>query len=171
MYFGCDSDLEKKKSLAVVKCYLHPSELTIFPPAGVLYLFGLLELHVIGLTHTGKAGFADFKSNPRGGEPNSYLLEWQSESRTRITEFELRYKSRDEHSWTEMKIAPIATSNFIYAGKHPLSGLRPAMQYEATVAAKNQEGWSRHSKVFHFATFGAGNALSLLSAPPISIVT
>jgi len=104
---------------------------------------------------SGKAGFADFKSNPRGGEPNSYLLEWQSESRTRITEFELRYKSRDEHSWTEMKIAPIATSNFIYAGKHPLSGLRPAMQYEATVAAKNQEGWSRHSKVFHFATFGA----------------
>lgn len=104
---------------------------------------------------SGKAGFADFTSSARGGEPASYLLEWQSESRTRITSFELRHRARGEHSWKTAHIEPIPTTNFIYAGKQQITGLAEATQYEATVAAKNQEGWSRHSKVFHFATFGA----------------
>ena len=35
-------------------------------------------------------------------------------------------------------------------------GLKPATRFEATVAAQNDEDWSRHSPIYHFSTFGAG---------------
>ena len=38
--------------------------------------------------------------------------------------------------------------------------LKVASRYEATVAAQNEEDWSRHSPVYHFATFGAGKELA-----------
>ena len=38
-----------------------------------------------------------------------------------------------------------------------LTDLKGATRYEATVAAQNEEDWSRHSPVYHFATFGAGD--------------
>ena len=34
--------------------------------------------------------------------------------------------------------------------------LKPASRYEATIAAQNAEDWSRHSRIYHFSTFGAG---------------
>jgi len=108
---------------------------------------------------SGKAGFADFRSNAKGDEPNSYLLEWQSESRTQITAFSLRHREHGLRSWQVLEVKPIAiASNFLFAGKHSFSGLKTATRYEATVAALNEEGWSRHSKVFHFSTFGADDS-------------
>ena len=43
-----------------------------------------------------------------------------------------------------------------------LLGLKPATRFEATVAAQNDEDWSRHSPVYHFSTFGAGIVFSIL---------
>ena len=42
-------------------------------------------------------------------------------------------------------------------------GLKAATRYEATVAAQNDEDWSRHSPVYHFSTFGAGISFNFLN--------
>ena len=55
-----------------------------------------------------------------------------------------------------LQVKPHPTSGMTYAGKHSLSGLSAAGQYEAHVLTLNGEGWSRQSKNFQFATFGAG---------------
>jgi hypothetical protein len=103
---------------------------------------------------SGLAGFADFKSASRGQEPNSFLLEWTSESYTTIEEFELIWRE-DGGSWEGFSVPSHQINAFNWAGKHSFSGLNVATRYEARVTAKNEEGWSRPSPSYHFATFGA----------------
>jgi hypothetical protein len=110
----------------------------------------LFSIHFSGL-----AGFADFKSASRGQEPNSFLLEWTSESYTTIEEFELIWRE-DGGSWEGFSVPSHQINAFNWAGKHSFSGLNVATRYEARVTAKNEEGWSRPSPSYHFATFGAG---------------
>ena len=55
-----------------------------------------------------------------------------------------------------LQVKPHPTNGLTYAGKNSLSGLSAAGQYEAHVLTLNGEGWSRPSKNFQFATFGAG---------------
>ena len=54
--------------------------------------------------------------------------------------------SYDRIKWKEI----LLTLNII------ILGLKPATRFEATVAAQNDEDWSRHSPIYHFSTFGAG---------------
>eukprot|EP00096_Caligus_rogercresseyi_P011427 TRINITY_DN4490_c0_g1_i3.p1 TRINITY_DN4490_c0_g1~~TRINITY_DN4490_c0_g1_i3.p1 ORF type:complete len:490 (-),score=111.68 TRINITY_DN4490_c0_g1_i3:1234-2703(-) len=104
---------------------------------------------------SGKVGFAEFNSYPKGSEPNSYLIEWSAESFSELTKFELRVREEGEVGWTTYTVLPIRQGAFYYAGKDNLKGLKAATQYEATVAGENEYGWSRHGAPFHFATFGA----------------
>jgi len=105
---------------------------------------------------SGKAGFAKFTSTPRGAEPNSFVLEWTSESHSAITLFELRWREHGETSWRSESIHPInGRYSYEWMGKHALKDLKPASRYEATIAAQNAEDWSRHSRIYHFSTFGA----------------
>ena len=46
---------------------------------------------------------------------------------------------------------------FIYYVLSFFLELNAASRYEATVAAQNDEDWSRHGPTFHFSTFGAGD--------------
>ena len=46
--------------------------------------------------------------------------------------------------------------NSIYPNTYFILDLKPASRYEATIAAQNAEDWSRHSRIYHFSTFGAG---------------
>ena len=107
----------------------------------------------------GKAGYANFNSNPRGNEPESYLIEWTSESYTTLTLFELKIREHGTESWHSYEVTPNREGNFLYAGKMNLNGLKLATRYEAVVSAQNEFGWSRHSQVFNFATFGAGKTI------------
>ncbi len=103
----------------------------------------------------GLAGFANFKSAARGNEPNSFLLEWTSESQTPIEEFELTWRQEDGQ-WEGFTVDAYKVNEINWAGKHAFTGLSSATRFEVKVSAKNQEGWSRLSPSFHFATFGAG---------------
>ena len=103
----------------------------------------------------GLAGFATFKSEPRGQEANSFLLEWSSESNTPIQEFELTWR-KDGGDWEGFTVPSYKQNDFNWAGKHAFVGLSTATRYEAKISAKNAEGWSRLSPSYHFATFGAG---------------
>ena len=106
------------------------------------------------------AGFARFKSLPKGNEPNSFVLEWTSQSNTRIDRFELMW--REENGvWETLNISSIKENDYNWAGKHALSGLSKATRFEAKVRAENAEGWSRLSDAYHFATFGAGKFTTL----------
>ena len=106
----------------------------------------------------GLAGYADFKSAPSGTEPQSFVLEWSSESQSPITEFELMW--REEGGEFELFPVPSHKENsFNWSGKYALNNLKPATRYEAKVVAKNDLGWSRPCPPFHFATFGAGEYL------------
>jgi hypothetical protein len=104
---------------------------------------------------SGKAGPARFKSNPKGIEPTSFLLEWTSMSYSPITEFALEYKEYGQ-DWVTTKVTPTMEDSVAYhfAGKDYLSNLQPATSYEAQVKAKNDEGWSKYT-TFEFATKGA----------------
>ncbi|CAB4065498.1 unnamed protein product [Lepeophtheirus salmonis] len=104
---------------------------------------------------SGNVGFAEFNSHPKGSEPNSYLIEWTSESYSELTKFELHVRERGESGWHTYTVLPIRQGSFYYAGKNNLKGLKAATQYEASVAGENEYGWSRHGPLFHFATFGA----------------
>lgn len=104
---------------------------------------------------SGKAGFAKFTSTPKGTEPTSFVLSWTSESHSDISLFELRWREHGEGSWRSEQIRPIRLNSVEWAGKHAISDLKPATRFEATVAAQNDEDWSRHSPTYHFSTFGA----------------
>jgi len=104
---------------------------------------------------SGKAGFAKFESTPKGTEPESFIIEWTSESHSDIQQFELKWKEHGASSWHSETIYPIKKNSFEWMGKHAIQGLKPATRFEATVAAQNDEDWSRHSPVYHFSTFGA----------------
>ena len=133
----------------------------------VLLLFILLCYIIIALLclcifllpiNIGLAGYADFKSAPSGIEPQSFVLEWSSESQSPITEFELMW--REEGGEFELFPVPSHKENsFNWSGKYALNNLKPATRYEAKVVAKNDLGWSRPCPPFHFATFGAGEYL------------
>ena len=105
--------------------------------------------------YKGLAGFANFKSAARGNEPNSFLLEWTSESHTPIEEFELTWRQEDGQ-WEGFTVEAHKVNEISWAGKHAFTGLSTATRFEVKVSAKNEEGWSRLSPSFHFATFGAG---------------
>ena len=130
----------------------------------VLLLFIILCYIIIALLclcffllpiNIGLAGYADFKSAPSGTEPQSFVLEWSSESQSPITEFELMW--REEGGEFELFPVPSHKENsFNWSGKYALNNLKPATRYEAKVVAKNDLGWSRPCPPFHFATFGAG---------------
>ena len=111
--------------------------------------------------YKGLAGFANFKSAPRGNEPNSFLLEWTSESQTPIEEFELTWRQEDGQ-WEGFTVPAYKVNEYNYSGKHAFTALSTATRFEAKVSAKNQEGWSRLSPSFHFATFGAGKYTGLI---------
>ena len=123
--------------------------LPLIPP------FSFRDFFPLHAKYTGLAGFANFKSVPRGQEANSFLLEWTSESQTPIEEFELTWRAEGQE-WEGFTVPAHKQNHFNWAGKHGFSGLEPATRYEARVTAKNSEGWSRLSPSFHFATFGAG---------------
>ena len=117
-----------------------------------MFVFFLLPINI------GLAGYADFKSAPSGIEPQSFVLEWSSESQSPITEFELMW--REEGGEFELFPVPSHKENsFNWSGKYALNNLKPATRYEAKVVAKNDLGWSRPCPPFHFATFGAGEYL------------
>jgi len=103
---------------------------------------------------SGKAAPANFKSEPQGQEANTFLLEWTSESQTPIEEFELMWK-KENGEWEGFTVASIRLDSIHFAGKHSFRDLETASRYEAQVLAKNSEGWSRPSKPYHFATYGA----------------
>jgi len=103
---------------------------------------------------SGLAGYADFKSSPRGHEPQSYNLEWTSESQSDIMEFELMWRE-EGGSWEGFTVPSYRLSSYNWSGKYAFTNLKPATRYEARVAAENSLGWSRPSPTFHFATFGA----------------
>lgn len=116
---------------------------------------------------SGLAGFANFKSAPRGNEPNSFLLEWTSESHTPIEEFELTWRQEDGQ-WEGFTVEAHKVNEISWAGKHAFTGLSTATRFEVKVSAKNEEGWSRLSPSFHFATFGAEPLTDTGSATQIS---
>ena len=49
----------------------------------------------------------------------------------------------------------IKTGAYHWAGKHHLSSLQGATQYQARVSAENGEGWSKAGQAWNFATLGA----------------
>jgi len=103
---------------------------------------------------SGKAAFAQFKSEPQGQEANQFLLEWTSESQTPIEEFELMWR-RENGEWEGFEVESHRLNSIHFAGKWSFSKLETATRYEAKVLAKNSEGWSRPSPAYHFATYGA----------------
>ncbi|XP_059095323.1 lachesin-like isoform X2 [Tigriopus californicus] len=117
---------------------------------------------------SGLAAPAEFSSQPRGYEPEQYLIEWTVKSFSPVEEFLLRYRSHDDSEWQEVQIESTEESTQTYAGKRSLSGLSSASQYEAVVLAKNGQGWSRPSAKFQFATFGAEPLTDASSATSVS---
>ena len=109
----------------------------------------------VNLCKIGLAGMADFKTDPSGHEPESFVLEWNSESSSDITEFELNWRS-ENGNWEGFTVPAYKQDSFHWSGKYAFINLKPATRYEAWVIAKNSEGWSRPCPTFHFATFGAG---------------
>jgi len=103
---------------------------------------------------SGLAGMADFKTDPSGHEPESFVLEWNSESSSDITEFELNWRE-ENGNWEGFTVPAYKQDSFHWSGKYAFINLKPATRYEAWVIAKNSEGWSRPCPTFHFATFGA----------------
>ncbi len=105
---------------------------------------------------SGLAAFPDFGSRPAGSEPESFLLEWTAKSHTPISSFALKYRERGDSDWKHVTVSPSSSeqSGLVWAGKHNLGGLKAATRYEARVASNNDQGWSRPSRIFHFATFG-----------------
>ena len=93
-------------------------------------------------------------------EPNTYLLEWTSNSHTPIEEFELSWR-KEGGEWEIFPIPSHRVNSMNWAGKWSFSNLETATRYEAKVMAKNREGWSRRSPSYHFATFGAGKCLQI----------
>lgn len=106
---------------------------------------------------SGKAAPAVFQSKPSGYEPNKYLIEWNAVSHTPIFKFELLYRRHSEPKevWRRLEVEPKKQDSMTWAGKHSLSGLGGAAQYEARVRTENAEGWNNLSLPFQFATFGA----------------
>lgn len=104
---------------------------------------------------SGKAGFAKFDSRASGTEATTFVLEWTSESHSDIQHFELKWREHGDTSWHSETIQPNRKSSYEWTGKLAIQDLKEATRYEATVAAQNEEDWSRHSPVYHFATFGA----------------
>ena len=58
--------------------------------------------------------------------------------------------------WQKLNIVPSDEGAYHYAGKKFLNYLKPATPYSARVTARNAEGWGSPSKVWNFATKGAG---------------
>ena len=143
---------------------LHPQidQLTTLTILKGLFRFGSLYAMLLfsfclfsRIQYLGLAGYADFKSSPRGHEPQSYNLEWTSESQSDIMEFELMWRE-EGGSWEGFTVPSYRLSSYNWSGKYAFTNLNPATRYEARVAAENSLGWSRPSPTFHFATFGAG---------------
>ena len=66
---------------------------------------------------------------------------------------------KENGEWEGFTVASIRLDSIHFAGKHSFRDLETASRYEAQVLAKNSEGWSRPSKPYHFATYGAGKFL------------
>ena len=112
-------------------------------------------------TPTGKAGPARYKSDPKGREDTTFLLEWSAMSFSPVTEFIIEHRAEGE-SWSVNSVTPTKEVNVAYhfAGKIYLKNLKPATRYEARSKAKNDEGWSNPSDIFNFATRGTGRGNS-----------
>ena len=72
-----------------------------------------------------------------------------------------RRHSEPKEVWRRLEVEPKKQDSMTWAGKHSLSGLGGAAQYEARVRTENAEGWNNLSLPFQFATFGAGTYLFL----------
>lgn len=112
---------------------------------------------------SGMAGPPEFKSEPAGGQADSYLLEWTVVSYTLVTAFKVEIREVGTTAWRESSAKPIEDGPYHYAGKEFLKELTYATRYEARVQARNDEGWSKTREHFYFATQGA--------EPPVKGVT
>ena len=118
----------------------------------MLLLFCLLQLNFpLGLARP-----AEFKSKPGGLEENSYVLEWSVVSYSPVTAFRVETRREGVTAWAEASATPIPDGPYHFAGKHFLKEMEEATRYEARVSSRNDEGWSKPSPTFHFATKGAG---------------
>jgi len=105
---------------------------------------------------SGLAGSAEFKSDPTGLEPSSYVLEWVVVSYSPVTAFRVETREDGTTAWTEANVVPIPDGPYHYAGKLFLKeGMTEATRYEARVYARNDEGWNKPHPIFNFATKGA----------------
>ena len=127
----------------------------------LLYLIFLLFTLSL-FAWSGAAGPAEYKCDPAGQEPDSYLLEWTVVSYTPITAFRIETREAGTTAWKESTSVPIEDGPYHYAGKLFLKQLSYATRYEAKVQARNDEGWSKTREIFNFATQGAGGCLILL---------
>ena len=124
---------------------LHPQidQLTTLTILKGLFRFGSLYAMLLfsfclfsRIQYLGLAGYADFKSSPRGHEPQSYNLEWTSESQSDIMEFELMWRE-EGGSWEGFTVPSYRLSSYNWSGKYAFTNLKPATRYEARVAAEN----------------------------------
>lgn len=104
---------------------------------------------------SGLARPAEFKSKPGGLEENSYVLEWSVVSYSPVTAFRVETRREGVTAWAEASATPIPDGPYHFAGKHFLKEIEEATRYEARVSSRNDEGWSKPSPTFHFATKGA----------------
>ena len=85
-----------------------------------------------------------------------------------IEEFILEVATSPYGNWAEYSIKPSAVEGHEYAGKHFLSDLQPETPYKARVKSRNSEGWGGLSKIWNFATKGAGGVFQI-KLPDINV--
>ena len=108
---------------------------------------------------SGKAEAAEIKSDPKGTETDRFLLEWKARSVSPISSFKVEYKTMSESRWKEAKPEAynLPNEDHTYAGTFMIPNLKQATVYLARVSSMNDYGYSSPSKLFKFATEGAGN--------------
>ena len=112
---------------------------------------------------TGLASPPTFTSAVVSLYTDTYTLAWHSDSKSEINSFRVQYReARGDPGWIEVSVEPRQASidsqgGGRWEGSALLSHLSPATQYEAQVLPSNYFGYTQPSKVFNFATKGAGN--------------
>ncbi|XP_017794440.1 PREDICTED: neurotrimin-like isoform X1 [Habropoda laboriosa] len=88
-----------------------------------------------------------------GGEmartATGFILKWQLESYSPITEYKLKYRRKGEETWITLKPAVTNGKGNQFIVEHTIEGLQPG-SYEAILMARNDFGWSTPSKPHTF---------------------
>lgn len=97
-----------------------------------------------------------WESQPEGRSQSEYILHWTTASYSPVKEWLVEVGREGEQTWNNFTVVSTGHQEGHHSsGKLRLTGLQPSTAYKARLRSLNEGGWSKFSRVFHFATHGA----------------